>query len=288
MPGTMVGQRVLVTGATAGIGQWAAIGLAKLGARVVIVGRDPARTTSARDFIVGHSGNLEVDSMVADLSSQSAVRQLASDFIAQHGELNVLVNNAGAINLKRELTVDGYERTFATNHLAPFLLTHLLMPALKRTRGARVVNVASNAHRYGPLDFDDLMSERNYRAWVTYGRSKLANILFTRELARRIKGYGITANSLHPGVVGTNFMDKPGPMRLLWPIARLVLLSSEQGSRTTVYLASSPEVKDMSGLYFSRCKPKRPRRFAEDDEAARRLWNVSEKLVGLTPQEKLP
>ncbi|MBX7112785.1 MAG: SDR family oxidoreductase [Myxococcaceae bacterium] len=278
----MSGKRVLVTGATNGIGLWAAIGLARLGAEVVVVGRDPARTAQALHQVRAEAGSMQVQSLLADLSSMASVRALAAQVHERYGQLHVLLNNAGGINLNREVTVDGYERTFATNHLSYFLLTSLLLPLLEKTPGARVVNVASEAHRRGPLDFDDLMSDRGYRSFTAYSRSKLANILFTFELARRLQGTGVTANCMHPGVVGTNFLGKNNSVwALLWPIAKLFLLTPQQGAQTAVFLASSPEVNGVTGEYFARSRRKRTRPFAHDVVAAKRLWEVSEKLVGL-------
>jgi NAD(P)-dependent dehydrogenase (short-subunit alcohol dehydrogenase family) len=283
MEASMDGKRVLVTGATNGIGKYMAIGLAKLGAQVVIVGRDATRTSAALHQIRAESGGVKVESLLADLSSMASVRKLAEEFLGRYSELHVLLNNAGGINLTREVTVDGYERTFATNHLSYFLLTQLLLPRLTKTPGARIVNVASEAHRRGPLDFDDLMSERGYEAFKAYGRSKLANLLFTFESARRLEGQGVAVNAMHPGVVGSNFLGKPGSLwSVLWPMAKLFLLTPEQGARTGVYLASSPEVNGVSGEYFANCRRKKPRSFAHDEAAARRLWEVSERFV-ITP-----
>ena len=283
MNGSMDGKRALVTGATNGIGVWMAIGLAKRGAEVVIVGRDPDRTAEVLHQIRAESGSVKVQSLLADLSSMASVRALAAQVHERFGELHVLINNAGGINLNREVTVDGYERTFATNHLSYFLLTRLLLPLLEKAPEARIVNVASEAHRGGPLDFNDLMSERGYRSFTAYGRSKLANILFTFELARRLKGTGVTANCLHPGVVGTNFLGKNNSVwTFLWPMAKRFLLTPEEGASTAIFLASSGEVAGVSGEYFAKSRRKRPRSFARDEAAAKRLWEVSEKLVGLS------
>jgi retinol dehydrogenase-12 len=277
---------VLITGSTGGIGKRAALVLAKQGWHVIVQGRDPAKAERAANELKQESGNAKIDFLVADLSSLKAVRALAAEVKQRYGRLDVLLNNAGAMNPKREVTADGYERTFATNHLAYFLLTNLLLPELQKGNKPRVVNVSSDAHRSGPLKFDDLMAERGYTAFGQYGRSKLANILFTRELARRAKGVGITVNCLHPGFVASDFLSKGGLWSLIKPIAYLFAIDEEQGAKTSVYLASSPEVEGVSGKYFVRCKEKQPKRFAEDDEAARRLWEVSERLTGLAAEPK--
>jgi NAD(P)-dependent dehydrogenase (short-subunit alcohol dehydrogenase family) len=272
------GKRILVTGASAGIGKQTALELATRGAEVIIVGRSAEKTQAAADELARDSGRA-VEVMLADLSSVASVRQLAATFLAKYSTLDVLVNNAGALNPKRETTVDGYERTFATNHLAYFLLTELLLPALRRADHARVVNVSSEAYLMGRLDFDDLMAERGYGQWKQYGRSKLANIYFTRELARRTAADGITVNALHPGFVASNFLQKGGIYNVMRSMSRMFALDVVGGARTSVYLASSPEVAGVTGKYFRKCKERSLRTFAEDDEAARRLWDASEALV---------
>lgn len=280
----MGGRSCLITGATSGIGLAAAVGLARLGASLVLVGRDPARAERAVREIRRASGAPDVTLLLADLSSQAEVRRLASEFLATERPLHVLLNNAGVINLRREESADGIETTFAVNHLAYFLLTRLLLERLQQSAPARVVNVSSDAHRAvgGRLDFDDLESRKRYSPMRVYGKSKLANILFTRELARRAAGTGVTANCMHPGFVGSNFARNNGliaaaAMTLLRPFAR----STEKGAETAVYLSSSPEVEGVSGGYFYDCKPHRPRDFALDDEDARRLWEVSARMTGL-------
>jgi NAD(P)-dependent dehydrogenase (short-subunit alcohol dehydrogenase family) len=272
----------MITGATSGIGQAAALDLARLGASLVLVGRNAERGERVLEEVRRASRSGDVTLLLADLSSQSEIRRLAADFLASGRPLHVLLNNAGVINLRREESGDGIETTFAVNHLAYFLLTTLLLERLKEGAPARVVNVASDAHRgAGRLDFDDLESQRSYSPMRVYGRSKLANILFTRELARRLEGTGVTANSMHPGFVGSNFAKNNGllgiaAMTLLRPFAR----SPEKGAETAVYLCSSPKVEGVTGEYFQDCKPHRPRPFALDDEDARRLWEVSERMTG--------
>jgi retinol dehydrogenase-12 len=280
----MTGRTCLITGATNGIGRAAARALARLGAGLVLVGRNRERGERVVDEICRESGNRDVALLLADLSSQAQVRQLAAEFLAAGRPLHVLLNNAGVVNLHRETTIDGRETTFAVNHLAHFLLTELLLPRLKESAPARIVNVASDAHAQagGRLDFDDLDSSRSYSVMRVYGKSKLANILFTRELARRLEGSGVTANCLHPGFVGSNFARNNGAiagvvMTLLRPFAR----SPEKGAETAVYLASSPEVEGVSGKYFVDCRVREPRDFARSDDDARRLWEVSERLCRL-------
>jgi NAD(P)-dependent dehydrogenase (short-subunit alcohol dehydrogenase family) len=280
----MTGRTCMITGATSGIGQAAALALARLGASLVLVGRDPERGERALEEIRRASRVGDATLLLADLSSQSEIRRLAADFLATGRPLHVLLNNAGVINLRREESGDGVETTFAVNHLAYFLLTGLLLERLKESAPARVVNVASDAHRgAGRLDFDDLESRRQYTPMRVYGRSKLANILFTRELARRLAGSGVTANSMHPGFVGSNFAKNNGllgiaAMTLLRPFAR----SPEKGAETAVYLCSSPEIEGVTGEYFQDCKPHKPRAFALDDGDARRLWEVSEHMTSFS------
>jgi NAD(P)-dependent dehydrogenase (short-subunit alcohol dehydrogenase family) len=279
----MEGKTVLITGANSGIGKAAARALAKMGARVVISGRDrPALETALAD-IRSASGNNRVEMLVADLSSQKEVRRLAAEFKQTFGRLDVLLNNAGVILSRRTVTVDGLETTFAVNHLAPFLLTAFLRDALVASAPARVVTVASEAHRQtAGLDFDDLQHEHRYFANSVYSQSKLANILFTRALARRLAGTGVTANCLHPGVVATGWGaggDVTGPFDWAMRLARPFMMSPEKGARTSVYLASSPDVADVTGQYFAKCKPKQTSPAGCDDDAAERLWAVSAKLV---------
>jgi len=275
----MQGKTVVITGATAGIGKQTALELAKLGAHVIIVGRNPDKTHGVVEELKGQSGNAQVESLLADLSSLKSVQELARQLRAKLPTLDVLINNAGAMNPKRETTADGYERTFATNHLAYFLLTNELLPLLTAAPSARVVNVSSDAHRSGRLRFDDLMAEKAYSAWMQYGRSKLANIYFTRELARRLEGKHVTVNAVHPGFVASDFLSKEGIWGALKPLLYLFAVDIPGGARTSVWLASSPEVEGQTGKYFYKCKEKLPRSFALDDEAAKRLWDESEKLV---------
>jgi len=280
----MDGRVCVITGATSGIGRAAAEQLAALGARLVIVARDPARGAAARDEIVTATGSREVALEIADLASQRQVRELAARLLAEEPEIHVLINNAGLTLGARRLTEDGLEETFAVNHLAPFLLTNLLLDRLRASAPARVVTVASAAHRGAAIPFDDLNGERGFSGWIAYGWTKLANILFTAELARRLAGSGVTATCLHPGVVATGF-GREGPFlvrefqRLL---GRVFLLDPKQGADTLVWLASSPEMEGASGGYYAKRRLATPSRAAGDAAAARRLWQESERLTGLT------
>ena len=284
MPTTtdMRGKVCLITGATSGIGLVAARELARFGARVVLVGRNPAKAEAVVSQIRSQTGNADVESLLADLSSQRQIHKLARQFRERSPRLDVLVNNAGGIWLTRTLTEDGLEMTFAVNHLAYFLLTHLLLDTLKASGPARIVNVASAAHRGATLDFDDLMGERRYDGWRQYCRSKLANILFTYDLARRLAGANVTANALHPGWVATGFAANNGWRGRVWQFAsNCFAISSEKGARTIIYLASSPDVAGVSGRYFVRERdvPSSPASY--DEEAQKRLWRVSTELTHL-------
>jgi NAD(P)-dependent dehydrogenase (short-subunit alcohol dehydrogenase family) len=282
----MNGKTVVVTGGNSGIGLETASALAGMGARVLVTARNADRGRTAVAQIAERTEGAEVQLVVFDLADLSSIRRGAAEILEQAPRLDVLVNNAGLVLTERQVTVDGFEATFATNHLGPFLLTNLLLDRVVSSAPARVVNVASTAHnsaRKG-IPFDDLQSERHYRGMRVYGQSKLANILFTLELARRLEGTGVTANSLHPGTVRTGYGadgDARGFLSFGLKIARPFFLSPEKGSRTSVYLASSPEVDGVSGQYFVKCKSRTPRKWARDPEAARRLWQVSEELVGL-------
>ncbi len=285
---TMFGRIVLVTGGTGGIGKATAAGVARLGARVGIVGRDRLRAEAAAADIRREADKSVVDVFVADMSSQAELRRLAADVLDRYPRLDVLVNNVGGFWATRHSTADGLEHSFAVNHLAPFLLTNLLLDRLQASAPSRVVTVSSGAHAQGRIDFDDLQAERNYQGGRAYSQSKLANVMFTYELARRLEGTGVTANVLHPGVVRTGFgaEDSGRFTGLLVPIARLFMKTPERGAATPVYLASSPEVEGVSGRYFAKGKPKRSAGRSYDTDVAAYLWSVSWKLVGLP--EALP
>jgi NAD(P)-dependent dehydrogenase (short-subunit alcohol dehydrogenase family) len=283
----MRGKVCLITGATSGIGLVAARELARQGARVVMVGRNPAKGAAARAQVQEQTGNQEVELLLADLSLQQQVRQLASQFCERHSRLDVLINNAGGMWLRRELTGEGLEMTFAVNHLAYFLLSQLLLETLKASPSARIVNVSSEAHRKATLDFDNLMGERGYRGWRAYCQSKLANLLFTYELARQLAGSGVAANAVHPGWVATGFGGNNGWRgRLLQFVARRLALSPEEGARTVIYLASSSEVAEVSGRYFIKDRRVASSAASYDEEAARRLWQISLELTDLAAHRK--
>ncbi len=283
MAENLTGKTILVTGATSGIGYIAANALARMGATVVIVGRDGARAQASAERIQRETQNTAVDAMTADLSSMSEVRQLASAFLDRYPRLDVLLNNAGAVFFGRQVTVDGYERTFALNHLAPFLLTNLLLDRLKSDAPARIVTVSSMAHKGQKLDFGDVnQTVRGYSAWRAYGESKLANVMFTYALARRLEGSGVTANTLHPGFVATNFGRNNGPLsQVAMTLARPFAITPEQGAQTSIYLASSPEVADISGRYFVRKSPAKSSAVSYDEAAQEQLWQLSEQMTGL-------
>jgi retinol dehydrogenase 14 len=281
---SMAGTTVLVTGGTGGIGKATAIGLSRLDARVGITGRDRARAEAAAADIHAASGNPAVDAYAADLSSQAGVRRLARDVLDAYPRLDVLVNNVGGFWAHRHLTADGLEHTFALNHLAPFLLTNLLLDRLIASAPARVVTVSSGAQSMGRIDFDDLQGERNWSGQRAYNQSKLANVMFTYELARRLDGTGVTATVLHPGVVRTAFgaEDPARWHRVFLPLVRPFLKSPPRGAETPIHLGSSPEVAGVTGQYFANRKPKTSNRASYDTQAQARLWRVSAELVGLT------
>jgi retinol dehydrogenase-14 len=281
--GPMTGRTVLVTGATGGIGKATALGLAALGAHLAITGRDPGRTeAAAREIRAAGAG--KVDVFVADLSAQAEVRRLAAEVLHRLSRLDVLVNNVGGYWNTRHVTADGLERTFALNHLAPFLLTNLLLERLTQSATARVVTVASNAHRMGRIDFDDLQGERSYSGSRAYDQSKLANVLFTYELARRLASTSVTANAVHPGVVNTSFgaEDPGGTQRLLVPLLRPFMKSPARGAATSIYVASAPALEHVTGRYFANSKPRRSSERSYDEGVAARLWRVCAAPVGLT------
>jgi NAD(P)-dependent dehydrogenase (short-subunit alcohol dehydrogenase family) len=275
------GRICLVTGATSGVGLATATGLARLGAHVILVARDKQRGQASHETVREQSGNRRVDLLMADLQSPDEIEALARQVLDRYPSLHVLVNNAGVVNLKREVTPAGLERTFAVNHLAYFQLTNLLLARLRASAPARIVNVSSHGHRFGSLDLDDLQTERKKYAWLrVYGASKLANILFTYELARRLEGSGVTANCLHPGAVASSLGKNNGRLgRLVLPLLKPFFLSPEQGAKTSIYLASSPEVADTSGRYYVKCRAVPSSDTSHDEALARGLWEASERLV---------
>ena len=272
---------IVVTGGTSGIGEVAAVELARQGARIAVVARDPARAGMTLSKLRQANPSASHTAHIADLSKLHEMRRVAKEIAAAAPEIDVLINNAGALFNTRQVTEDGLEKTFAVNHMAYFVLTNMLLPNLKP--GARIVSTASDAHRGAKLDFDDLQSAKKYSGFAVYGRSKLCNILFNRELARRIEGSGVTANCLHPGFVATRFGDESGgivsvAVKIAKPIGAI---SPQEGAKTIVYLASSPEVEGKSGGYYYKNALATPTKEAQSDEDAKRLWDVSAKLAGM-------
>jgi len=278
----MDGEVCVVTGATSGIGKATATALAGLGAQVVLVGRDRGRGEAAAAELAA-AGVSPPRLEIADLASMGQVRALAGRLGALE-RIDVLASNAGLMAGRRRVTTDGFEEVFAVNHLAPFLLTNLLLGKLTAAAPARVITVTSDAHTAARLDLDDPQLARGWDSWRAYANSKLANILFTRELARRLAGTGVTANCAHPGMVRTRFgREARLPVRVAVTLARPFLLSPQRGASTIVYLATSPEVAAATGGYYVRCQRREPSAVARDDAAARRLWQLSEELTGLSP-----
>src|SRR6266852_461934 len=280
----MVGKTVLVTGGTGGIGKATAVGLARLGARVGITGRDMDRAEAAAADIRAASSNAAVDAFAADLSSQTEVRRLSRKVLDLYPRLDGLVNNVGGFSTHLHVTAAGLEHTFALNHLAAFLLTNLLLDRLTVSAPARIVTVSSGAHTTGRIDFDDLQGEQKYSGQRAYNASKLANVMFTYELARRLQGSGVTATVLHPGVVSTAFgaEDQAAFFTVLSPPIRPFMKTTAQGAATSIYLASSAQVEGLTGQYFANSKPKKSSKPSYDTAAAGRLWQVSADFVGLT------
>jgi retinol dehydrogenase-14 len=279
--GPMAGRTVVVTGSTAGIGKATALGLAALGAHLAITGRDRQRAETAATEIRA-AGSGQVDVFVADLSAQAEVRRLADEVLQRLPRIDVLINNAGSYFNTRHVTADGLERTFALNHLAPFLLTRLLLERLKQSTPARVVTVSSNMQAFGRIDFDDLQGERSYSGARAYNQSKLANVLFTYELARRQPAAAITANALHPGVTGTAFgaEDPATIQRILVPFMRPFMKTPARGAATSIYLASAPGLEHITGRFFASSKPRKSAKQSHDETAAARLWQASAALTG--------
>jgi NAD(P)-dependent dehydrogenase (short-subunit alcohol dehydrogenase family) len=278
----MTGRICIVTGATSGIGFATAKILARQGATVVTVGRNPAKGTDTVARIRQQTGNHSVQYLQADLSVQAQVRGLAQEFQGAHSRLDVLINNVGAFFRERQLSVDGIEMTFALNHLSVFLLANLLLDTLKASAPARIVNVSSDAHRGARLDFDDLESRRSYRGFRAYAQSKLAVILFTYELSRRLEGTGVTVNVLHPGFVATNMYQNSGKLfKLLRPLISLLAKSPEEGAETSIYLATSTEMEGVTGKYFNKKRAVRSAPASYDEAAAQRLWKISSEMTGL-------
>jgi len=279
--GRLQNKTVMVTGATSGIGEIAAHNLASMGASLTIVARNEEKAKATQASIQQQTSN-QPDILIADLSVQSQIRQLAADFQEKHEHLDVLVNNAGVFNLSRTESADGFEMTWATNHLNYFLLTNLLLDSLKASNKARIVNVASDAHKGGEIFFDDPNLTDDYSSWKAYSQSKLANIMFTYELTRRLEGTQVTANSLHPGFVRTGFAKNNGWFsRLIMPIVGLAAISPEKGAETMTYLAAAPDVDGVTGKYFDKKKAVSSTKISYDEAAQKRLWGISAEMVGL-------
>ena len=280
---TMKDKVVMVTGANSGIGKATSIALAEKGATVVMVARNKEKGEAARSEIVTKSGMNSIDLLLADLSSLESVRQLVAEFRKKYSKLHVLINNAGLFNQRRRVTTDGYENTFATNYLAPFLLTNLQLDLLKANAPSRIINVSPVGHYNGHINFDDLNLEKEYGGWKAYGQSKLALVLFTHELAKKLQGTGVTVNAVHPGTVATNIWSRPlGPVGFIMALPKLFMTSPEKGAETIVYLASSPDAKSLSGEYLEKLKVKKSSDESYNEEIAQRLWDVSAKLTRLS------
>jgi NAD(P)-dependent dehydrogenase (short-subunit alcohol dehydrogenase family) len=280
----MQGKTIVITGGTSGIGEVAAVNLAGQGARIVLIARDRERAAATMAKLKTANALANHAAHYGDLSSIVDMKRVAKEVADSEPRIDVLINNAGAVFLSRKISVDGLEMTFATNHMAYFVVTNILLDRLKSTQGARIVSTASDAHKSGKLDFDDLQSEKSYSSFRVYGTSKLCNILFTRELARRLEGSGVTANCLHPGFVGTRFGQNNASNIFLKLLARTIMafgLSPEEGAKTIIHLASSSDVATISGEYFYKCKVAEPTQAAQDDDASARLWEVSTKLSGV-------
>lgn len=283
----LTGKNCIVTGATSGIGEATAMTLAAAGARLGILCRDPAKGERTLQRIRSQTGNDAVQLFRADLASQAEIRAVAAEILASFDQIQLLINNAGVVNLKYSETVDGIETTFAVNHLAYFLLTNLLLDRVRASAPARIVNVASDAHKFfGGIDFDDLNFRGRYKSMRVYGHSKLANILFTRELARRLEGTGVTVNAVHPGAVASGLGTNNGSVaKVLTSVLGIFFKNPEQGAATSLHVAMSPELEGVSGRYFAKSREARVSSSARDDEAAARLWTLSEEMTGLaSPQ----
>jgi NAD(P)-dependent dehydrogenase (short-subunit alcohol dehydrogenase family) len=281
----MVGKTCLITGATNGIGRVTAVELARMGAELFLVYRNKARADETVAEIRNRTGNENVHLLRANLESQKEIRAAAAGFLDTGKPLHLLINNAGLGNTNRLMTEDGIEMVLAVNHLACFLLTTLVLDRIKQSAPARIVNVASEAHRFGTIKFDDLGGERRFKTFGAYSQSKLANILFSYELARRLLGTGVTVNCLHPGGIASGLWTNNGPLaQFIMKAGRVFLKTPEQGARTTIYLASSPQVEGITGKYYSDCKEKTSSRESYDLNIARRLWNVTAQMTGVDPE----
>ena len=284
MPRVNMAEKVcLVTGGNSGIGKSVALGLAKMGATVVVVSRNKEKGETAVTDTVEKSGNNNVELIQADMSSQNSIHQLVNEFRARHEKLHLLINNAGVYLTKRSETEDGLESTFAVNHLGPFLLTSLLVDILKASAPSRIVNVTSDAHKGARVNFDDLQGERKFSGWQAYGQSKLAMILYTHGLAKKLEGTGVTVNSAHPGVVRTNFAKNNGGLVMLgFRFLGMFFISPESAAKRILYVATSPDLEGVTGKYFTKMHEVKSSQESYDDDSARRLWQISEQLTHLS------
>ena len=276
------GKTCLVTGASSGIGKETVMGLSRMGARTIMVCRNRERGESAKSEIILKTGNSAVELMLCDLSSLAQVRKLADEVLTTYGALHVLVNNAGTVSVTGGMTVDGFETTLAVNYLAPFLLTNLLLGPVRAGSPSRIINVSSVSHYGGKINLDQVATGRAGALMTAYSNSKLALVMFTYELARRLKGTGVTVNCLHPGAVATRIWHMPTFL------TRPFMISASSGAETTLYLASSPEVEGVTGKYFDKCKPKTSSEQSYDEAAAARLWELSERMTGLVARPAAP
>lgn len=279
----MNGKVCIVTGSNSGIGKETALALAEMGATVVMAVRDAEKGENARTEILEQTGNTKTDLMICDLASLDSIRQFAKEFTQKYDRLDVLVNNAGCTIHKRQVTNDGFERTLAVNYLGPFLLTHELLPMLKSSAPSRVVNLTSGIHSSARVDFDDLQNERKYRAMNAYGAAKLMVVMYTYELARRLEGTGVSVNAVHPGFAATNLGSNTGALRhrIMFKMVRPLQISAKKGAETSVYVATSPELEGVTGKYFAKSEERPSSELSYDEEAQKRLWVVTEELLGL-------
>jgi NAD(P)-dependent dehydrogenase (short-subunit alcohol dehydrogenase family) len=283
----LTGKTCLITGANSGIGKATALGLAKMGAELVMVCRDREKGEAAQKEIMAESRNSNIELMLADMSSQDSIRRLASDFQKTHEKLHLLINNAGVYLTKRITTVDGLEATLATNLLGPFLLTNLLLGVLRTSAPSRIVNVSSDAHNGVRIDFDDLQGEKKFSGWQAYGQSKLGLILYTHELSKRLAGTDVTVNSVHPGVVRTHFAKNNGGLVAIgFRIIGAFFISPLTAAKRVLYVATSPDLTNVSGKYFSKMHEEKSSRESYDDGSAKRLWQMSEQLTRLSARSR--